>query len=323
MRLYIFAIFSLIIMSLMLSACGDTASAEAAVPEKTEQAAKQSTSPAVSAKLPSLPTEYNQQLENVKNGLIKQKQDESIKITQAAKAGSDYLLVGYSRKNNVDAFVLYNMKNATFEDLPVIDANIKKAVSENYFIFEGDGNYTDSAFRLFPQIIKCFRTASGTDRDFTVIYENEYYELGKTVQAGSKVEEELSAVSVTFTGFEVLFKPISGKEDVFYADVTDIPPTTTSFNAATRQFTISVECAQMSDKIKSKTIIKTDDNQYISSYEIIPKDGKIYITANLRAAAKRYAIENKVGPLINGGGTGTYPYFSLDFAEEPSGMYDY
>jgi len=248
-----------------------------------------------------------------------------VEIVGTTNVGTDFSLVEYSLKSSTNSFVLCNLKTGAIEELGVQDVVLKKAVSENYFVFEDRGEYTDSAFRFFPNIVRCFRVCSdNADGDFTSIAEDEYFSLDRSVSAGSKSGSVLSAINVTFDGLEVMFKPDGSVADnsSFYADATAIPPTKTSYDSKTNQFTFEIETGLLGENIKSNINIKTADNQYISSYKLVQKDSKTYLIAALRDTAKRYMIKQEKAPMGEGLGDG-FPYFTVAFAGKSDAPTDY
>lgn len=272
----------------------------------------------------------NEQALNSFNNYIKSAYaDADISVLSTANIGTDYMLVEFFVPTFANRFALCNLKTGVVEELPLQDAVLKKCVSENYFIFEDKGEFTDSAFRFFPSILRCFRVSYANQSEsgnsnFDVISENELFKLDRTVQGGSKPNEVLSVINVTFNGLEVLFKPINGKEGGFYADATDIPPTTTAYDADKNKFTILMDVDQIGDQLKTGAVVKTDDNRYISSYQVVQAQGsdKVSIVVTLRDTAKRYMIEKKTLPdgkdMLDG-----FPYFTVNFSGEPDMPIDY
>ena len=233
------------------------------------------------------------------------------KILNITNINTDFILVESKRDTFASEFDLYNLKTGDMEVLPTTTeyVTLKKVVNENYFVFEDSGKNSESPFSSFPRILNCIRTSNGTNRsdNFTTIYENEYYDLNRSVSSGSKEGNVLSVINLTFDGFEVMFKPKSTDDIGFYADATDIPPTTTAYDSSTNKFTLEISTSLLGETIKPNVDINTDDNLYISSYRIEQKNNKIYIIASLRSTAKKYIMKNNGGEY--------FPYFSVDFTE--------
>lgn len=62
------------------------------------------------------------------------------------------------------------------------------------------------------------------------------------------------------------------------------------------------------DNLKDMKKVITKDNQYISSYEIIHKDNKIYLAINVRDSAKMYTIKIRRLDMPE-----EFPYFEVEF----------
>jgi len=232
------------------------------------------------------------------------------KILNITKINADFVLVESEQDTFANKFALYNLKTGDIDVLPTMPeyVTLKKAVNENYFIFVDSGKNSESVFSSFPSILKCFRVSSGTNKsdNFTQEHENEYYDLNMSVQSGSKEGSVLSVIKVTFDGLEVMFKPKSADDAGFYADATDIPPTTTSYDSSTNKLTFEIATSLLGENLKTNVDINTDDNLYISSYRIVQKDNKTYIVASLKNTANRYIMKNNIGAY--------FPYFSVNFA---------
>jgi hypothetical protein len=260
-------------------------------------ASPQNTSPAIS---PPTPADTGLTTADIKNYLVNAHQGSQVEIVGSTPVNDDVALVQYNVETSTNSFLLCSMKGGFIEELPVADAVLKKIVNENYFIFEDRGEFTDSAFRFFPTIVRCFRVATDNKtQNFMTVTEDESFDLTRSVQAGCAGKGGMvAALTPTVDGFEVLFKPVQTKEGkgLFYADATSIPPTKTSYDAKKNQFTVELETGVLADGIKSGDIIKTADNLYMPSYQIVQKGGKTYIVAQLNDFAKRYFIQEKIGP---------------------------
>lgn len=243
-----------------------------------------------------------------------------VEITSTTEIGGDYLLVEFDLKTSTNRFSLYNLKTGIGDNLPIQDVTLLKVVSENYFIFEVRGEYTDTALRFFPAIVRCFRLSNEEgDENFRTINEDEYFELARSVEAGDPGKSEcvLSAISVTFDGIEGIFEPFDSQEsaDAFYVPSTYIPPITTSYDADSNQFTMEIEVNHLEENFVLGKEIKTDDNAYISSYKIEQAENLVTIQLTLRTNVQRYQIGvTKVqygDDLLDG-----FPYFHLNFVSQ-------
>jgi len=240
-------------------------------------------------------------------------------IRNIQNINTEYVLVESQQETFANRFDLYNLKTGEMDTLPTMPEymTLEKIENENYFVFLSSGKNSECIFSTFPRLVRCFRVKNDVSNDnFTAVYEDKYFELEESVQAGSKAGSLMADLNITFDGLEVLFKPANGKEFDFYVDATDIPPTKTSYDENKRQMSFIIETNQLGENIKNLHKVKTEDNQYISSYEIVQKDDKIKLTANLRDTAKRYLIKVKWlpnGSIPNANG---FTCFSVEFAGE-------
>lgn len=234
----------------------------------------------------------------------------SDEIKNIININTEYVLVESRKETFANRFVLYNLKTGAFDELPTRPeyVTLEKIENENYFIFLSSGKNSESPFGTFPYLVKCFRIKNGITKNdsFIAVHEDRYFGIDEPVQSGNKDESLMSDLNITFDGLEVLFKPITGKEGDFYAGITDIPTTKTSYEKNKNQLTFEIEANQLSEKLKNLNEVNTDNNQFISSYEITQEDNKIQLAVNLRDSAKRYLIKKKQLP--NG-----FTYFSVEF----------
>ena len=246
------------------------------------------------------------------------KRYEDAEIKNIQNINTDFILVESQKETFSNRFDLYDLKTGEMDILPTMPeyATLEKAENENYFIFLSSGRNSESPFSKFPYLIKCFRIKRDIDKenDFITVYEDRYFNLNEAVQAGSKAGSLLSDINITFDGFEVLFKPSQGRKMDFYADATDIPPTKTSYDKNKNQMIFEIGTDQLVKGLKISVKINTDNNQYISSYEIIRKDDVTQIAVNLRDTAKRYTA--KIKRLPNGSMPDGFSVLSVEFAGE-------
>jgi hypothetical protein len=216
------------------------------------------------------------------------------KILNIQNIKQEHVLVESQQDTFANRFDLYNLKTGNMDTLPTMleFVTLEKIENENYFVFLASGRNSESPFSQFPFTIKCIRIKNdiGSNDNFTVVYEDKYLSLDESAQAGSKEGSIMSDLNITFEGFEVLFKPLKGKEVGFYADATDIPPTKTSYDKSTKKLTFEIGTQYLGESLKGRKKVITNDNQYISSYEIIQKDNKIYLVVGMRDSAKRYFV---------------------------------
>lgn len=235
------------------------------------------------------------------------------KVKNIQNIGENFILVESQKDTFANKFDIYNLRTGEMDTLPTSPdfVTLEKVVNENYFIFQASGKNSESPFGSFPFLISCIRINSdiNKDDDFLRLQDDKYYNLDCQVQSGSKEGTVLSNLNVFFDGFEVLFEPSKGDELQFYADATDIPPTKTSYNKENRQLVFEIKTNKLSDKLKKKSKVTIDDNQYISSYEIIQKDNKAYLTVTVSDLVKTYMVKTKRLP-------NQLPYFTVVFTGE-------
>jgi hypothetical protein len=223
----------------------------------------------------------------------------------------EYLLVETQKDTFANKFDLYNLKSGDMDTLPTMPyfVTLEKIENENYFVFLSSGKNSQSPMGAFPCLIKCIRIKTDLTEsdDFIALFEEKYFDLEDVVQSGIKQECIMSDLNITFEGLEVLFKPVEGKEALFYAAITDIPPTKTSYAKDKKQMTFEIGTNHLGEGLKGMKKVNIDDHQFISSYEIKPKDNKIYLTVGLKDLAKKYTINMKRLP------EGQLPYFFVKF----------
>jgi hypothetical protein len=259
-----------------------------------------------------------QTLDEVLQKIRTEKNDPDIPVLKAANTteiGSEWLLVEYYVKF-YNEFILYNSKTGNYDYL-ARNAKFLKAEDENHLFFEITGDWNDGAFFRFPYIQEYIRKAAageGLDEFYSIDHPG-FYELSRPVKGGSKDCDKLSAVNATFNGIDFLFKPADGiDEDAFYTAASYIPPTETSYDDNTNQFTILLDKCQLDGSIRTGIEVKTDDNPYMSSYTVQQNDNAIYIVVTLRPAAAGYAMD--IGKVPGDQSYDGYPYLSVQFFDE-------
>lgn len=234
------------------------------------------------------------------------------KIKSVRNIGEEYVLVESQQDTFANKFDLYNLKTGDMDTMPTMPefVSLEKIENENYFVFLSSGKNSESPFGDFPYLIKCIRIKNDISKndDFAALKDNKYFNLDYSVQAGSK-EGVMSNLIVTLDGLEVSFEPIKGKELGFYADAADIPFTKTSFDRDRRQIVFEIGTNVLGEKLSGTNKVMLDDNQYMSSYELIQKDNKIYLAVTVRDLVKSYMVRSQRLP--NG-----LPYFSVKFESE-------
>lgn len=244
---------------------------------------------------------------------IKKKYPEN-EIKSIKNIGNDYVLVESEKETFANRFDLYNLKTGNVDTLPTgfEYVTIQKIENENFFIFLASGRNSESPFKQFPYLINCFRIKNdaGMYNSFTDIREDKYFDLTEAVQAGSKSGSIMSDMNISFDGLEVMFKPQKGMESGFYADASDIPPTGTTYDKNKNQMTIQFETDKLGENLKTG-IFNTDNNQFISSYDLDKRDNKIILILSLRDTAKKYIAH--IQRLPNGNRTDGFPVLKMEF----------
>jgi hypothetical protein len=234
-----------------------------------------------------------------------------INVTDRIDLSDACTLIAIDFKNSPNKFLLYSFETGLYEELPVMDAVLKTVISENHFIFENTGEFTDSAFRSIPTIVRCFRVNG--EESFRTIYENEVFDLTREIQTGHKDDELLSNIVITTDRIEAVFKPYDeGENAAFYAAATDIPETNTYYNKDTREFVIEFSTTHISPDLAYDVEYATEENFYISSFKLAEKNNKCAMTMVLRNETQNYTCETRRGP-IGSDNEGQYPYFVLTF----------
>lgn len=257
-------------------------------------------------------------LDDVLRKIKAQKNDPDMPTITAANTteiGDDWLLVEYNLKF-YNEFLLYNSKTGNYEVL-ARNAKLLKAENENHLIFEIIGDWADGAFFRFPYIREYIRIAdpgAGLDEFYSVVAPG-FYELSRSVKGGSKDCDKLSAINATFFGIDFLFKPADGINiGAFYVAASYIPPTETSYDSSTNQFTILLDKCQLDSSILTDEEVKTDDNAYVSSYMVQRKNNAVFVIVTLRPTAAGYTMSSSKVPgdqPYDG-----YPYLSVQFSDE-------
>lgn len=237
-------------------------------------------------------------------------------IQNATEVDENLLLVEFWRQT-YSQFVLCHIDTGVYEYLGEWDLALKNVVSPDYFIFERKGEFEEGAFYPFPYIVHCFRVGNSDEEygNFETVREEECFELGRSVQAGSKESDKLAAITVGLDGFELLFNKADGDAGNGYeAAATYIPVTVTSYDEETVAFTVELRTCQLSEEIEKDTDIETADNGFMSSYTVTEADGNILITVTLRGQAAGYMISS--GKVPDGDAADGSPIVTVRFVDK-------
>lgn len=236
-----------------------------------------------------------------------------IEVTDIIDVSDEYTLINIDLKISTNKFFLYSSATGSYEELPVMGADLKNVISENYFIFEDRGE-SGSDFKSVPDTIRCFRVNG--EESFSTIHEKEIFELTREIQTGHKDGELLSNIVVTSDGIEAVFKPYDESEHTeFYAAATDIPTTNTYYVKDTREFVIEFYTTHISPDLRYDLEYATEENFYISSFKLVEQDNKCAVIMALRDETQNYTCETLRSPAVGSGGQ--YPYFVLTFGAAP------
>lgn len=227
---------------------------------------------------------------------------------------SHYALVEYTLDSTTKCFDWYNLETGDKDVLLTnsINTTLKNIENENSIIFITDGMSHINGHKYFPKIIKCYRVEENTnsENDFDEIIDNLYLEIDEKVEIGNKSNEVISDIKVSLKGVEILFEPMKGYEDVFYAAYTTIPETATTYVKDKRQFIIEFKNTDLSPRINKSKI--TEQNYYISSIDIKVHGKNTNLIVNLKDTAKYYtAFLGHTEPQKD-----DFPYVDFNFANE-------
>lgn len=219
------------------------------------------------------------------------------KIKDIHQINKDYVLVESQQGTLANKFDVVNLKNGDQDTLPTMPefVTLENIENENSFIFLASGKNSESSFGSFPYLIKCVRIKydKNSQDNFLSIKEEKYFKLDESVDSGSKTESILSAIVPTLNGFQVLFKPIPGKEDIYYADASDIPPVKTSYNKENRELTFEIDASKLDSSLKLRKKLTTPDSLYFSFITIEENNGKIDVIVSLKDNVDEYIARNK------------------------------
>lgn len=227
---------------------------------------------------------------------------------------NQFALIEYINSANLHCYDWYNLKTGDKDILPIYgnNAKLEGIKNENDIWFTTDGVCTLNGHRYFPAIIRCYRAqeVTGYDGDFHMLINNLYMKIDQQFNMGVKSNETIADIKVSLKGVEVLFEPMKGKEDTFYAAYTTVPPTKTSYDIAKNRFIIEFQNTNI-DKAYNKSKIN-EQNRYLSSIDI-KRDGlNTILTINLKDTAKYYTIDfTHLEPGID-----DFPCLQFNFAKE-------
>lgn len=225
--------------------------------------------------------------------IAKYKQNDAI-IKSIHYIGDDHVLIEYEYPGSSNFFDLYCLSTGDMDSLPKGDyyVTLKEIVSENEIILFTEGKHSESSIEGSPFVIRCIREQNDTQSidDFKATYEDAYLSLDYSIEIGSKAEENISQIKATEDSLQVYFVPVEGNEVAFFADATDTAPTKTSYDKDKNQFVLEIQCEGLAEGVKEG---KTDvsDNPYVSSYELSARNGKFYITIDLKDNVTGYVIK--------------------------------
>lgn len=218
-------------------------------------------------------------------------------IKDIRQINKDYVLVESQQETCANRFDVISLKTGKQDTLPTMAefVTLEKIENENSFIFLSSGKNSESSLGNFPHLIKCVRVKNdkNSDYNFICINEEKYFKLNESVESGSKNESILSAIVPTLNGFQVLFKPIPGKEGIYYADASDIPPTKTSYNKENKELIFQIDTSKLDGSLKLRKKLTTPDSIYFNFIVIEENNGKINVIVSLKDNVDEYIVRNK------------------------------
>ena len=127
-------------------------------------------------------------------------------------------------------FLLISQKTGTYETLPTLPSfvSLREIVSENYFIFDNTGQNSESTYCNFPSVLHCFRVRPNPlegEPTFQCLSQKRLFLPGETAELKSDDAATLFAVSVGLDEVSLLFTPLPGDFDTFWADFLKVPGT--------------------------------------------------------------------------------------------------
>ncbi|MFZ5597567.1 MAG: hypothetical protein ACOY31_11215 [Bacillota bacterium] len=210
----------------------------------------------------------------------------------------DYVLVESKSDYPATAswFHWHNLKTGDMDILPTSPNYVRlvEIINENMMLFEANGKNDIGPYHSFPFYIECYRNEeNGGQFDFRDRYIPKYFTVDQGTFFGNKGDEVISDIRITLTGIEILFKPVKGKEDHFYAGFITIPPTKTRYVKDEHQFIIEFEKTRISEEIKNKGLNVAEENYYLHSVELWEESHSSSVVVNLKDKAKLYTADIK------------------------------
>lgn len=210
----------------------------------------------------------------------------------------DYVLV--ESKSDYPAtvswFHWHNLKTGDIDIMPTSPYYVRlvEIINEDMMLFEASGKNDVGPYRSFPFYIECYRNEeNGGQLDFRDRHIPKYFTVDQGTSFGNKGDEVISDIRITLTGIEVLFKPVKGREDYFYAGFITIPPTKTRYVKDKHQFIIEFEKTRISEDIKNKGLKVAEENHYLNSVELREESHSSRVAVNLKDKAKLYTADIK------------------------------
>jgi hypothetical protein len=242
---------------------------------------------------------------------IKSRYGPDQKILSMHEIGDGHVLVESQRPTFANVFELFNLATGNRDVMPTPTefVTLECIENENHIVFLSSGKNSECIFGNFPYLIRCVRVKTKADSkddfNFMPIFQDKYFNLGEEISSGSKSGcSQLSDVIITLDGIQALFKPLPGREDLFYAAATDIPETKIFTDKS--RMVIQIADTQIGGKLKDKMVLPAGENQYLTSLKVT-KDGRdIELTVTLKEVAREYTA--KIERLPNG-----LPYFEVAF----------
>lgn len=232
----------------------------------------------------------------------------------------DYVLVESQSDFPVTAnwFHWHNLKTGDVDILPTSPNYVRliEIINENMMLFEASGKNDVGPYRSFPFYIECYRNEeNGGQFDFRYRHIPKYFSVDQDTFFGNKGDEVISDIRITLTGIEVLFRPVKGKEDEFYAGYIAIPPTGTRYVPDKRQFNIEFQKTGISEDLKKTGLAINQENYFLYSVELQERGSSTIVIVNLKDSAKLYTAgiktifdNNSDLPFVEFNFSGIYPH---------------
>ncbi len=228
-------------------------------------------------------------IEEIKKNYI---EEEILNIKQI---NENIVLVESQIETFANRFDIYNLDTGDKDTLPTMPeyVTLHSIENENYLIFLSSGKNSETNIGTFPNFIRCIRVKEepNSENDFIAIREELVCDIGESISSGSKTCSNLSNGIVTMDSLQVVFEPIKGKESVFFAATTDIPPTKVHYDESSHLVYIDIEVEEMSENFNNA--IESCKNENIKKISVTRKGNITRLILDIEDNVKTYKVRKK------------------------------